>query len=515
MLPSELLVKKIYKGKIIPKFVPLNEEYIEMAEEIIHIFERFVGIRQGDLPLDELEEGYDYRLIRGLIILLERRCFFEVQCTVDPVNARRAVFEEAKGPVTSNERRGMVLRDVASTLGVSIDELEQSLWADSESELILKEFNSLSPEELLRSYNLSLAQTLLFKAMGMEIYVGSNYQNIFRSIKHLGLMYLVEKHEDGFCIIVEGPMSLMKTTERYGTAIAKLLPTIIGSEKWMIKASIVHRYGNKPRILEFTMDGDSYGDALASGYSSEGFDSTIERKFSQGFNSLDTGWFLRREPEPLFAGRSVFIPDFSFEKRVMKVYLEIVGFWTEDYLRRKIAKLQSIDEENMIIAVDKNLSCSSSSFRDIKGKVIFYEKKVPLKPILDYLREHEEKNIRRDVESLAKIDLELRGDLIELDKMASERDVSIEAIKRVVSEARKEYVLVGGQLVSRSLIEKLKVELKDKNTRIEAAKLLEGRGITRVDQMLDLLGYDVMWVGLDPENAMIVRKVDQSIRNKK
>ncbi len=512
MLPSELLVKKTYKGKISPKFVPLKEEYLKIAEELIHIFERFTGRKQGDLPLDELEEGYDHRFIRGLRIILERRCIFEVQCTVDPVNARRAVFEKTKGAaVTSNERRDAVLRDAASSLGVSVDDLEQSLWADIESNLILKEFNSLSPEELLRSYNLSLAQTLLFKAMGMEIYIGSNYQNVFSSIKHLGLMYSIEKYDDGFCIIIEGAMSLIKTTERYGTALAKLIPIIIGSEKWAIKASIVQRYKNTPKILEFTMDVDRHGGVLVSGYSSEVFDSAIELKFSQGFNSLDTGWILRREPEPLFAGQSVFIPDFSFEKGAMKVYLEIVGFWTEDYLRRKIAKLQKIGEENMIIAVNKNLSCSSFSFRDVKGKVIFYEKKVPLKPILDYLKEREEKNVRREVDSLAKVDLEAVGDVIELSEVASEQNVSLEAIKRVFyakinSATRKEHVLVGGQVISKSLIEKLKDEMKDKNTRIEASKLLEEKGITGVDQMLDLLGYAVRWIGLNPENAMIFRK---------
>lgn len=506
MLPSELLVKKIYKGKISPKFVPLKEEYLKIAEELIHIFERFTGRKQGDLPLGELEEGYDHRFIRGLRIILERRCIFEVQCTVDPVNARRAVFEEAKGAaVTSNERREVVLRDAASSLGVSVDDLEQSLWADIESNLILKEFNTLSPEELLRSYNLSLAQTLLFKAMGMEAYIGSNYQSVFSSIKHLGLMYLVEKYDEGFCIIVEGAMSLIKTTERYGTALAKLIPVIIGSEKWAIKASIVQRYKNTPKILKFTMDGDRHGGILASGYSGEGFDSTVELKFSQGFNSLDTGWILRREPEPLLAGQSVFIPDFSFEKGGMKVYLEIVGFWTEEYLRRKIAKLQKIGEENMIIAVDKNLSCSH--FIDLKkGKVIFYERGVPLKPIWDYLKEREEKNVRREVESLAKVDLEAVGDVIELNKVASEQNVSLEAIKRVFSATRKDHVLVGDQLISKSLIEKLKDEMKEKNTRIEASELLEEKGITGVDQMLDLLGYAVKWVGLNPENAMIFRK---------
>jgi hypothetical protein len=29
------------------------------------------------------------------------------------------------------------------------------------------------------------------------------------------------------------------------------------------------------------------------------------------------------------------IPDFSFEKDGMKAYLEVVGFWTEEYLAKK------------------------------------------------------------------------------------------------------------------------------------------------------------------------------------
>jgi len=37
------------------------------------------------------------------------------------------------------------------------------------------------------------------------------------------------------------------------------------------------------------------------------------------------------------------IPDFSFEKEGMKAYLEVVGFWTENYLTRKIQKLDDID----------------------------------------------------------------------------------------------------------------------------------------------------------------------------
>jgi len=36
------------------------------------------------------------------------------------------------------------------------------------------------------------------------------------------------------------------------------------------------------------------------------------------------------------------IPDFCFGKDGMKVYLEVVDFWTPEYLERKVSKLNSI-----------------------------------------------------------------------------------------------------------------------------------------------------------------------------
>jgi len=36
----------------------------------------------------------------------------------------------------------------------------------------------------------------------------------------------------------------------------------------------------------------------------------------------------------------VFIPDFGFEKNGVKAYLEVVGFWTDEYLQKKLGKLR-------------------------------------------------------------------------------------------------------------------------------------------------------------------------------
>ncbi len=144
---------------------------------------------------------------------------------INRVTARKKVFEECKGAVTDIIERKEVIDRVASKLSIEPSELENALWADQEEKLIIKEFKTITPENLLKQYNLSLTQTLLFKATGMEILIEDNYQQVFWKFKQLGLMYSIQEGK----IYLDGAVSLFKMTERYGTALAKLLPTIISS----------------------------------------------------------------------------------------------------------------------------------------------------------------------------------------------------------------------------------------------------------------------------------------------
>ncbi len=151
----------------------------------------------------------------------------------------------------------------------------------------------------------------------------------------------------GYLVSLNGPLSLFKWTDRYGTSLAKLLPQIIGSDSWRIKAEIVDK--KKNRILSFEESSENTREFFPTYEASGGrrlYDSSVEEKFAQSFASLhDTGWTLRREPEPLLTDpspetgiRHIIIPDFSFERTGArkKVYLEIVGFWTPEYLTRKL-----------------------------------------------------------------------------------------------------------------------------------------------------------------------------------
>ncbi|MEM3526221.1 MAG: DUF790 family protein [Candidatus Jordarchaeaceae archaeon] len=509
MLPAELLITKIWGKKIAPVFSSIDEEQKVIASELIRTFKEYKGRKQGELSevLDEFEEGLNYRFIRGLRVLLERRCRFESVSTLNPVEARRVVFEESNksGVVTSEEKRAKVLNAAASILGVTVDQLEKSLWADYESELILSEFNEIEPVELLKWYNLSLTQTLLFSATNIEIVVETGYQEILRAIKYYKLMYTAEKRNGSLIINIDGPMSLLKLTERYGTSMAKILPSIVSCRGWRIKANILRKGLKKsPRIYEFILD-EKEGDKLITRNISENeqFDSRVEEDFYHRFKALKTGWTITREPEPLISGLTVMVPDFGFEKEGMKIFMEIVGFWTEKYLERKIAKLEKINQE-IILAVDESLACSS--FENIPGKIIYYKNKVPLKPVVEILQKLEQNRVNQEMAKLKIATFKLDREIVPLNELAKKYKVSEEAIRKSINV--EGYTLVGNTIISNKILEKLAKELENLNikTRSEAAKIFRRNGIPEVDPLLDVLGYKAIWSALDPENVPIAKK---------
>jgi len=501
MLTSDLLVTKISKGKIEPVYALLDQDNLEIASSVIAAFQEHVG-RTHDELIEELEgiEEINYRLIRGLVQILERRCSIESDAVIDSIAARKTVFEESRGFITSKDERERVLDKIARKLSIEPDDLEKALWADQEGNLVIKEFQTIAPEDLLRHYNLSLAQTLLFRATGMEIQIEDNYQPVFRKIKQLGLIYSIQ---DGK-ISLEGPLSLFKLTEKYGSSFARLLPAIMEASKWSLRASISRKTFQGKRIYDFALDHTRrslFGTELEKAETA--FDSAIEKEFYQlGFK----GWTIQREPTVLKAGQYAFIPDFSLERNGARIYVEIIGFWTPEYLKHKIQKLNDLQEkESMILLVNRNLACTGSEFQ--ADNLLFYDRKIPHLEIIKILRRYEEK---QQAEEIAKLDgMEISfGDesVIHLDDVAKRYGVSIEALKDMIKSRKDhDYSLLGDQLVGNQVLDSIQGELIGVTKHNDALKIFEKYGIKAYSQALSMLGYKVKWSGLDPENAEIIK----------
>src|SRR5215212_4688710 len=475
MLTLQLLRVRTRNGVIFPLFCTKDEE-IELAKKIIQEFEHTWKKKERKVVLEDriaaIEEsdagGGDYKLVRGFYTLLERRCTFKTEDSnsdndggittttistsmipiFDPPRIRKAVFEESskRGFALTELERSEIAQSVASKLHLSSpDVVLKAMWSDLDDNLILDHFDSIDPEALIGWYNLSLMQTLLFNCTKLDFYIsgGLNWKRVLRRVKRLGLMYHLQQpqqqQENRIICSLEGPLSLFKLTDRYGTLLAKLLPSIIfssdnrressgGDGEWHLDAWIVRKTMDGRKIYEFKISKNEIPGLLTDPYSSfppisitqkevagssslyndyNIFDSAVEEKFAKRFEQAETGWRLTREPDPLvLSNGGAFIPDFVFEKYGKKIYLEIVGFWTKEYLERKLQKLADIfisadgkkkknnnnndnNADLLFIAVNEDFACSKSSFSSIipKEQLIFYKNDtVPVKPLLNYLK---------------------------------------------------------------------------------------------------------------------------------
>jgi uncharacterized protein len=594
MLAAPLLRVRTRKGMIVPLFCTMEEE-LGLAERMIEEFKTSWKNRERKSVLDSriaaLESSYsigDYKLVRGFYALLERRSAFATEgvvsrgdssngknavsssVSIDPVQLRRMLFEESsrQGFALTELERMEIINVAATKLHLSANAVLKAMWSDLEHNMVLDQFDAIDAKTLVGWYNLSLLQTLLFSCTKLEFRVsgGTTWKHVLRNVKRLGLMYYLQQKQQkgnddddgggGGSIVcsLEGPLSLFKLTDRYGTSLAKLIPSIIFSKaEWHIDAWILRKTmeGGK-KIYEFKISETEVPPLLSDPFyidheqkRSSYFDSTVEEKFACRFQEvvdpLSTGWKLIREPDPLIvSGGVAFIPDFMFEKYGKRVYLEIVGFWTPEYLERKLQKLRDIFEsensdrrsssdKDLFIAVDEDLassvkamttkSSSSSSFLIPKDRLIFYKNgTVPVRSIFEYLKSIDKEVIERNVnDPNLKVEFDYSKDIISISEIAQKHNLPAEAALRIaMRDYGDRYISIAGHhhhdyyLISKSKAQELE-SLLDKNTVsrfTDACLLLSQSGIPESchAELISKLGYDVLWQSIDPSNAVMKKR---------
>lgn len=306
---------------------------------------------------------------------------------------------------------------------------------------------------------------------------------------------------------VTGPASLFKKTRKYGSSLAKLLPRIIKADNWELEAKIETEVGGEKRIYDFNLDNER-SDLFTEFKASESFDSQVERDFSQRIRSV-IDWEVTREPTILRAGNRVMVPDYSFRKSDKEFYLEVVGFWTPEYLKKKIEKVKQVNtEKDLILAVNEELNCSKQDFGS-QNEVFFYDRKIPLNPVVDRIKQLEQEIQENDLKVLGdkNIALNLSDDQVtDLGKIADKYEVSLSAIKQHVKQKQElEGYIVKDKYISQSIA----TEIKD---RIEAQ---DEKNLTKINQILkeydlpecflDHIGYKVKWSSLSQRT---IEKID-------
>jgi predicted nuclease of restriction endonuclease-like RecB superfamily len=465
VLTKDLLRVSRRGGGYQPQFVDASRE--SLAARVIGCYQGHVGQSRGELQeaLTDIErESDDFKLVRGFAKLLDREATWEVRAPVAPRRAREAGFRasEAVGVVTESERE-QALRRAAEHLDATPDAV----------------------------------QTALFDAT--EVHVRSDDpKRVISAVKRLRLLYEVRRVPDEKRravgdtdreIVVTGPDALFRSTRRYGTRFARLLRTAAGTAEWRLTATIDDRGTERELVLT---DADISVPGVEP-VTEVTYDSGVEESFARRFEALDLPWELVREPDALAAGEHVVVPDFAFDWHhgEFRVYFEIMGFWTPEYVEKKLSRLADVDAVEMLVAVDESLGVGEEiEARD--HRAITYAGEVRLRDVRGALREYEERLV---ADAAAALPDELRPDaaVVALADLAAEHGVSEAALDDVTFP---EHERVGRTLVRPAVLDALDGKLAAGMSLDDAEALLTEYGIEETSAALSTLGYRVEWAGL-------------------
>ncbi|KZN26502.1 hypothetical protein A4G99_20895 [Haladaptatus sp. R4] len=492
MLTKDLLRVSRAGGGYHPQFA--DREHRPLAARVLGTYQGHVGEPHARLQssLSDLEtEASDFKLVRGFAKLLEREAMFEPRAPVPPERARTVAFETAEtvGVATEAERK-TVLDRAAERLDATPDDVATSLYADLEERQPLVAFDSRwDPDELVAQYNLSLAQTALFDATELRVRT-SDPRALVSAVKRLRLMYEIHKTDDGREVVVTGPDALFRSTRRYGTRFARLLRTVVKADSWRLVATI-DDYGTERELV--LSDADPIRPPGTEPIGDVTFDSDVEREFATRFEALELDWDLVREPEPLAAGARVMIPDFAFDYRHadFRVFFEIMGFWTPEYVAKKLSQLDAVDDVQLLVAVDETLGVGEEiSARD--HRAIPYSGSIRLKDVRDALRRYEDELVAASVDSLPN-ELVPDADVISIADLAAEHGVSEDALE---GKSFPRHRQVGRTLIRPAVLTEVGDEIEDGMAYSDAKSTFSERGIEDDSALLSELGYVVEWEGL-------------------
>ncbi|MFB1064157.1 DUF790 family protein [Natrinema sp. H-ect4] len=440
MLTADLARSRTTDEAVQPLFIdPDEQQYRETAHELIDLFDAHLGESKGDLDdaIDELTiADTDYKIIQGLAKLLRDECEFETVAPVAPREIRQQLFEKAnqqypivRQPTLGEDTQKLeVYSGVADELGISLEECYRGMYADLERNKRLVRFGNRLYEDyaadesgssttqltgqsdnryqedeitvdwLLDRYNLALAQAVLYDATKKHIRVWDHFSTVFSYMKLFGLMHRIypidaegervasTDYAEGYEAVLDGPASLFSQTRKYGIRLANFLPALALCDRWEMEATIADDEASS-RTRSLALD---HTDPLNSHYSAgEEFDSDVERTLAEKWERATTEWELVREDDVLDLGEEVMLPDFAVEHPDgRRAVLEIVGFWTPEYLEEKLSKIRAADIDNLVVAVSERLDCAEEDFGEAADRVLWFKTGIHVYDVVELMEEY-------------------------------------------------------------------------------------------------------------------------------
>jgi hypothetical protein len=376
LLSAHDLAFVVKEGALVPRYLTARDEpWIRL---LMNDMDAFVGRSVAELlaTLPEREatlavqHGIAPRIVSGARQVLEGLWRARVRSPVRPVDARRAAFHARAVRGAGATERDEALVAAAQMLGVDCATLELALFADMpEARVLDAPVEPPSPRAVAELYNLRLVQQILGRAQHARVEVRQHVRSVVRYAKLLRLICTYELGADSTAIALSGPLSVLRHTTKYGRAFASFLPCVLATPGWALEAHV----SNEFRQLRFVA---AAGDPVGSTFRlPREDDSAVERALVRDVRRLGTEWTIERETAAIsLPGGRVFFPDFTMRRGSDRVLVELVGYYTPEYLQAKLEALAAVRSMPVVVAIDESLACADGDIP--AARVVRYRRRV-------------------------------------------------------------------------------------------------------------------------------------------
>jgi hypothetical protein len=395
MLTSEQSIVEFKGGQVLTDRLTqsTHRHYIDYAQQMLSIYTNGIGKQRRWLhnQIDALfndEPDCPLRRIAAFCKLLDDKSTYQTDPDGNAAKLRLKVFSESAElhPLVSQKDQLFehteedVKQQISKKLGQPWNEIEQNLYADVMEYQQLCEFEGYtSASDFLSRYNIAQLQACLYRAETMTIWASDDFKTILRYAKLARLLHDIKRTSPSkYEITLSGPVSVLHESRRYGVNFAKFLPALLACKGWKMSATIKTPWKTLAKLN--LSDKEGFTSHLPQ---PNEFDSSVEEAFARKFGKERDGWQLIREGEILYENQTTFVPDFVFRhKDGTEVLMEIIGFWTPEYLTHRRETIRKFKHNNILLAIsESSLKVDISKTENI----IAYKNAILLKPIIEVL----------------------------------------------------------------------------------------------------------------------------------
>jgi predicted nuclease of restriction endonuclease-like RecB superfamily len=240
-------------------------------------------------------------------------------------------------PALSAAERDARLDGAARKLGIPPDELEPLLWSDLPRERAI-ELHDGRPDELTVAAhaNVQLVQRALGRAHGIHLRLWGDDGSVLRAALARGLLVTATREVDHTALAIAGPLALCHRTAVYGRALGQIVPQLAACERF-----------------ELAIDAGAFAIAIASPVllpvaPADRAGGALARALARDLARIDRTLSIAFAPPPIAAGRVLVCPDLV----AGDMCIELVGFWTAEYLAKKLARYRAAGAE-VVLCVDE------------------------------------------------------------------------------------------------------------------------------------------------------------------